>query len=700
MSTIPRPSRSKSRSPKRSSASPRARRPLHQRSDSETNATALQPVREYQDVQSFATSPFPKLQSQILLPQNDENYIYEDKNADISTSPIIPPNSPQYSSKSSASAPSQSSSPRRGRKGKSRNIVAEGGSIFTYNPEIGPVHFPAPTTPNRPPSRVQYLRQRFEGLPEQQESSPVSPTRTLSQSRYRPVSRLYGSVSSNADHTSFSRPVSSAIPPQLEEAYESPEYLLKESISRVNVNTDQAEAHLPKSINPISQLLESSLPRSPTDAPAAIESSKPLSTPSSVQARPRSSSAPSSISTDAMIEALVASGTTIQYAQLKKPSVYSLRSDTSSIKAAYPKPLAIRATRAAATRGNSGTIRSVTSQAVVTFKDEGKTHERRAASVASKSTAVTSDGSEILHPQPRNANAVPYFGGWADELDDVVYELHQRPLRHQYSFSVDSRPSSQCSSRGSFYNWLNDSYTGWARAYYRGDGRLRSTTPPRVTTLGMPITPQHSFMVDFQSSSADSPSEDGLPDAIYIPRSRPLQRDSQSGTRATAQEADINEQVVGRKTVPTRTRRPQTPLNLVADWVDSFVPRVTPRLSPDKAITQRLKNWQAPSIEEDQGWFGRVNRQIFLFCLGFVFPFAWFIAAALPIPARPNMMRRPSEDIEALPKEGLSNDLFESAEVRRYQKARWWRTLNRYFIITGVCVIAAIVSFGFDGDTL
>ena len=49
----------------------------------------------------------------------------------------------------------------------------------------------------------------------------------------------------------------------------------------------------------------------------------------------------------------------------------------------------------------------------------------------------------------------------------------------------------------------------------------------------------------------------------------------------------------------------------------------TPRLGRDKRSAARLSAWQAPSFNEPFGglFFSRQNRQILLFCLGFIFPF-------------------------------------------------------------------------------
>lgn len=50
---------------------------------------------------------------------------------------------------------------------------------------------------------------------------------------------------------------------------------------------------------------------------------------------------------------------------------------------------------------------------------------------------------------------------------------------------------------------------------------------------------------------------------------------------------------------------------------------LTPRLGRDKRSATRLSAWRAPSFNEPYGslFFSRQNRQILLFCLGFIFPF-------------------------------------------------------------------------------
>ena len=113
--------------------------------------------------------------------------------------------------------------------------------------------------------------------------------------------------------------------------------------------------------------------------------------------------------------------------------------------------------------------------------------------------------------------------------------------------------------------------------------------------------------------------------------------------------------------------------------------------------------WRAPSLDEPLGelLFGPVNRQILLFCFGFMVPLAWILAAMLPIPEQPDELPFGDAFNRASTTEGpygpvhLPNtslmDLVEMND-RRHQKAKWWRTLNRIMILPGLMIIAAVVS--------
>ena len=90
---------------------------------------------------------------------------------------------------------------------------------------------------------------------------------------------------------------------------------------------------------------------------------------------------------------------------------------------------------------------------------------------------------------------------------------------------------------------------------------------------------------------------------------------------------------------------------------------------------------------------------------------AWFIAAILPLPEKPASFdpHAGSDPMER----GRGNDVYlrtnpgalaaMELEERRYQKARWWRTLNRFMCFAGLAIVGAVVSLirlGRDGTQL
>lgn len=71
---------------------------------------------------------------------------------------------------------------------------------------------------------------------------------------------------------------------------------------------------------------------------------------------------------------------------------------------------------------------------------------------------------------------------------------------------------------------------------------------------------------------------------------------------------------------------------------------------------------------------------------------AWMIAAFLPLPPMPtggiSKEATPNQtDVER----AIAQDVA-PLEQKHYQKARWWRNLNRSMSVVGVLIIVAIVS--------
>jgi len=104
--------------------------------------------------------------------------------------------------------------------------------------------------------------------------------------------------------------------------------------------------------------------------------------------------------------------------------------------------------------------------------------------------------------------------------------------------------------------------------------------------------------------------------------------------------------------------------------------------------------------------FARGNRQIVAFCLGFIFPPLWIVAAFLALPQRPMEMYYDDETSDNNAgvqemidnnqgKERVTNGVQNSwnwQEERKFLKARWWRTLNRIMSFVGILLMTLIVS--------
>lgn len=186
-------------------------------------------------------------------------------------------------------------------------------------------------------------------------------------------------------------------------------------------------------------------------------------------------------------------------------------------------------------------------------------------------------------------------------------------------------------------------------------------------------------------SRIQSPGSAELPEMVYVPRIRPrvqepvsvatsdsivlMENESRSGTSS------------GEQRTETQDQHPHANLQ-------------SPHLARDRRSLGRIDTFRAPSFEERRSWFDRVNRQIVLFCIGFIFPLAWILAAILPIPRRPEMRSLGTADDFLNAQEAVATsamyDLFDTEDVIRYQKARRWRVTNRIMSVVGLGVMAVI----------
>jgi hypothetical protein len=111
---------------------------------------------------------------------------------------------------------------------------------------------------------------------------------------------------------------------------------------------------------------------------------------------------------------------------------------------------------------------------------------------------------------------------------------------------------------------------------------------------------------------------------------------------------------------------------------------------PDATTLWSLPHLDHPPLARIES----LDRQLILFCLGFMLPLCWWIAAFLPLPDLfPSWHSQ--HDLEAraanltVSKEARQ---LEMAYERRFENARWWRRVNRGMSVVGLVIVGAIVA--------
>lgn len=363
------------------------------------------------------------------------------------------------------------------------------------------------------------------------------------------------------------------------------------------------------------------------------------------------------------------------------------------------------------------TIGSFTSNGASTFSDP------RSSEWEYGSGVLTGTESNISIPipqplfSPRPLPAVPderYTQGRdSDERDDIVGELQAPYLRPQRSgiltrFSSKSslRPSSSSSTRsqGSQISFVGELM--WARRYYstgepvnmmnrNGSFVSESSGTARLNTATSGVT--------------SSPISDTVPSNIWRPRNRPRDAVGQTARRLRQETRRIyrpqqrrsSEAISEEGTEASEGRRSHRLRSLSTPELSVREMRYSPHLRRDRRQTQRYSTWAAPSFDEplSRTVFSPINRQIFCFALGFILPMAWWVAAFLPLPQRPDPENAPATTTpraSGLPPSSANPSEF-SLQEKRWQKAQWWRRVNRILGVFGLVLVGTIIALAVIG---
>ncbi|KAI0883474.1 uncharacterized protein GGS22DRAFT_31223 [Annulohypoxylon maeteangense] len=319
-------------------------------------------------------------------------------------------------------------------------------------------------------------------------------------------------------------------------------------------------------------------------------------------------------------------------------------------------------------------MRSISSSLGLENIDVRRSHSR-------SHSRSNSQGDSVERPGPayaRNGQPSPLIRTVRDhdEHGDGLADLHQldhKPSRTRLGFSRQASDRSLRSSGSSRAGSLTaSSLPTWARLYY-GSGERRWLAPASIRSMS---DAGDSYPSSPWIGGGGSPAHD---QTIYNPRRRPMDIDLRGQRRGSMDIEPVGE--TGDIRLAPRKKTSSI-------W--------SPHLRLDTRASG-FSAWNAPSVtwSADSGVFGRRNIQVLLFVAGFLFPFAWMIAAFLPLPPKPTlaMDERDRSTTEFASESGEPpRGQHVLIDDSRYQSARWWRNVNRFMAVAGLLILGAVAA--------
>lgn len=339
----------------------------------------------------------------------------------------------------------------------------------------------------------------------------------------------------------------------------------------------------------------------------------------------------------------------IQYPRIREPSSSSSYAESSNLPS-QPRRAAMRSASDRSTGRWNPTLSTVPSNQPTGMTNESTGDKGLGLITAKKSKlSITSVDDNTEH---------------LDRLSNLPRSTLRR-IPSSLMGSTESRPGSSSSNK-----IIMNMLPNWVRLYYHGNGQYPQNPAQSILETSRPST---------AASRPGSPVRHISQGSDGLSRPRTRRKDKRPVRLLTDHPADPRshwKQGQGDNDASSEISVPQP-----------VAKASSPHLHPDKGQTNPRHTWIAPSLDSrNEPALGRRNVQVYSFCLGFVFPLAWVIAAFLPLPPQPS-----GGDEEMVAGAGAKYRI-QQHEERRYQSARWWRNVNRVMIPVGTAIIAIIVS--------
>jgi len=300
------------------------------------------------------------------------------------------------------------------------------------------------------------------------------------------------------------------------------------------------------------------------------------------------------------------------------------------------------------------------------------------------------DRSAPLYPRTHDRHHLGKLPMDYDEERDGLGDLQD--LHHRSSRTRLVHPSADrvLRSSGSTRSLNPFSLPTWARLYYGGGDRRFLIAQASSESIRSLYNGSMYNDPPYNSFLRQSPSVERFNAAIRNPRRRPWDLGPEMDPyEAAAASTAIRPAASNPVPSPTPSR-----MRSIARGVKKQTSSIwSPHLRRDRRAS-KFSMWDPPSAvwSTESGFDWRRNQQVVLFVLGFIVPFAWMVAAFLPLP--PRAQAEMAEDAN-IGHSSLGHDpsrVMLTLDEVRYNSARWWRNLNRGMSVVGLILIGAAVA--------
>ncbi|KAH8669804.1 hypothetical protein BGZ61DRAFT_110348 [Ilyonectria robusta] len=269
-----------------------------------------------------------------------------------------------------------------------------------------------------------------------------------------------------------------------------------------------------------------------------------------------------------------------------------------------------------------------------------------------------------------------------DEDGDGLAPLEE--LRHRHSRTRLGKMLSTYASDRSLRSTasFNAAVPTWAKVYYGSGERKWLAYKPSSESMFS----NFSFTDSQAGGLSRSPSQDRHVSDIFSPRRRPRDPVAHHGGHRESNTGSMD-----------ITPLPPHPVLAVVRNLKKQTSSIwSPHLGRDRRpIRQSI--WEPPSAdwEARSELTGRRNAQVAMFVVGFIFPFAWMIAATIPIPTPLGPRINDTEHGHSQSKLSLRHDhgsQTQLVEDDMHRSAMWWRNVNRGMSIIGLLMLGAVIA--------